>query len=102
MRLPVLIAVLVVATPGVLCAGSASAQFFEGQSVLGGRIHVYQGRWCAYNNTGADRVEEDCSFNSFEACNREASLNRGFCVQNPAYAGPPPRPSRKHKRRSHR
>ena len=102
MRLPILIAVLAVATPAVLCAGSASAQFFEGQSVLGGRIHVYQGRWCAYNNTGADRVEEDCSFNSFEACQREASLNRGFCTQNPGYAGRPTRPVRSKKHRAPR
>jgi hypothetical protein len=100
MRLPVLIAVLAVATPAALCAGSASAQFFEGQSVLFGRSHVYQGRWCAYNNTGADRVEEDCSFNSFEACNREASLNRGFCTQNPAYVGPAAPAVRNKKRRA--
>jgi len=102
MRLPILIAVLAVATPVVLGAGSASAQFFVGQSVLGGRIHVYQGRWCAYNNTGADRVEEDCSFNSFKACNREASLNRGFCTQNPGYAGRPARPVRSKKHRAPR
>jgi hypothetical protein len=100
MRLSVVIAILAVAAPAVLCAGSASAQFFEGQSVLFGRSHVYQGPWCAYNNTGADRVEEDCSFNSFEACSREAGLNRGFCTQNPAYAGRPGAPVRKKKRRA--
>ena len=102
MRLPILIAVLAAAALAVLCAGSASAQFFVGQSILGGRIHVYQGRWCAYNNTGADRVEEDCSFNSFEACQREASLNRGFCTQNPGYAGRPARPVRSKKPRAPR
>jgi hypothetical protein len=81
MRFLLLIAALAVALPVGLCAGSASAQF-TGQSVLFGRLHVYEGPWCAYSNTGADRVEEDCSFRSFEACNREASRNRGFCTQN--------------------
>ena len=37
MRLSVLIAALAVAAPIGLCAGSASAQFFEDQSVLFGR-----------------------------------------------------------------
>jgi hypothetical protein len=89
MRLPVLIAVLAVAAPIGLCAGSASAQFFQGQSYLFGRPDGPQGPWCAHIDTGADRVEEDCSFTSFAACNREASRSRGFCTQNFAgYAEP--------------
>ncbi len=82
MRVPALLTVLTVAIPIGFCAGTASAEFFEGQSFIFGRTHVYEGPWCAHNNTGADRVEEDCSFASFEACNREAQLNRGFCTQN--------------------
>jgi hypothetical protein len=82
MRLSVLFAALAFAAPVGLCAGSASAQFFQGQSVLFGRPNGPEGPWCVHRNTGADRVEEDCSFNSFELCNREAQLNRGFCTQN--------------------
>ena len=49
MRLSVLIAALAVAAPLGLCAGAASAQLFEDQSVLFGRRHgyVYEGAWCA-------------------------------------------------------
>ena len=42
MRYLLLIAALAVALPVGLCAGSASAQF-TGQSVLFGRLHVYEG-----------------------------------------------------------
>ncbi len=81
MRLAVLIAVVAVAAPLGLHAGSASAQFFQGQSVLGGRPLGPQGAWCAQNNNDG-AVERNCSFNSFEACNREARLSQGFCTQN--------------------
>jgi len=51
-------------------------------------------------NSGGNRVEEDCSFNSFAACQRAlGNPNNGFCTQNYAYAGPPPR---KKKRRVYR
>ena len=89
MRLPVLIAALIVAAPIGLCAGSASARFFQGQSILFGRPHgsVYEGRWCARENIGAT-IQEDCTFDSFEACRRLVIQgNRGFCTQNPAFAG---------------
>ena len=81
MRLSVLIAVLAVAAPIGLCGGGASAQFFEGQSVLGGRIYGPQGPWCAQSYVSG-RVEEDCSFGSFAACNRVARMDNGFCTQN--------------------
>ena len=90
MRLSSLIAALAVAAPIGLCAGSASAQFFEGQSILGGRPHgsVYEGRWCAQENIGGGAVQEDCSFDSFEVCRRLVIQgNRGFCGQNPAFRG---------------
>ena len=101
MRLSVLIAALAVAAPIGLCAGSASAQFFEGQSILFGRPHgsVYEGRWCAHENIGGGAVQEDCSFNSFEACRRLVIQgNRGFCTQNPAFSGDRQPPPRKKKR----
>ena len=100
MRLSVLIAALAIAAPLGLCAGAASAQLFEDQSVLFGRRHgyVYEGAWCARENIGGN-VQEDCTFDSFERC-RQAVIqgNRGFCTQNPAYAGPPPGPVRKKRR----
>jgi hypothetical protein len=99
MRLSVLIVALAVAAPIGLCAGSAAAQFTD-QSVLFGRRHAYEGAWCALQDTGAGRVEEDCTFDSFEACRRLViSGNRGSCTQNPAFTGRVERPVRKKKRR---
>jgi hypothetical protein len=101
MRRSSLIAALAVAAPIGLCAGSASAQFFEGQSILGGRPHgsVYEGRWCAQENIGGGAVQEDCSFDSFEVCRRLVIQgNRGFCGQNPAFRGDRQPPPRKKKR----
>ena len=71
---------------------------------LFGRRHgsVYEGAWCARENIGGS-IQEDCTFNSFEACRRLVIQgNRGFCTQNPAYAGPPPISVRKNKRRAQR
>lgn len=46
-------------------------------------------------NTGANRVQENCIFDLFEACRRMViSGNRGFCSRNPGYS-----PSRKKARR---
>ena len=104
MRCRILIAALVVAAPIGLYAGSASAQYFEGQSILFGRPHgsVYEGRWCARESTGGGRIDEDCTFDSFEACRRlVVQGNRGFCSPNPAYAGYR-EPLRKKKRRAYR
>jgi hypothetical protein len=104
MRLRILLAALAVAASSGLCAGSAAAQFFEGQSILFGRPHgsVYEGRWCARENIGGS-IQEDCSFDSFEACRRLVIQgNRGFCTQNPAFAGYRQPPLRKKKRRAGR
>ena len=104
MRLSVLIAALAVAAPLGLCAGAASAQLFEDQSVLFGRRHgyVYEGAWCASENIGGN-VQEDCTFDSFELCRRAVIQgNRGFCTQNPAFAGYYGRPVRKKMRRARR
>src|SRR5689334_14407449 len=106
MRLSTLLAALAIAAPLGLCAGSASAQYFEGQSIVFGHPHgsVYEGRWCANEQTGGGRVEENCHYDSFERC-RLAVIqgNRGFCTQNPAYAGFDERSyGKKKKRRAHR
>jgi hypothetical protein len=101
MRLAVLIAALAVAAPIGLGAGSSSAQVFEDQSVLFGRRHgyVYEGPWCAREDIGGGAVQEHCGFNSFEDCRRLVLQgNRGFCTQNPAFAGFDQRPTRARKR----
>jgi hypothetical protein len=73
MRVSVLIGGLIVATL-YLGLESASAR----------RAQV--GAWCARVNTGANRVQENCTFDSVEACRRTVlSGNRGFCSRNPAY-----------------
>lgn len=108
MRLSGLIAAFAVAVPLALDAAPAAAQPFQpfaGQSILFGRPHgsLYEGRWCLRENTGAESVQENCQFDSFEACRRLAiGGNRGFCTQNPAYAGPPPAPRRYKKQRAQR
>jgi len=104
MRLSILIAVIAVAAPIGLYAGSASAQYFQDQSILFGRPYgsVYEGRWCANQNIGG-RIEEDCHFDSFEQCRRLAVQgNRGFCTQNPAYVPRPDFEPRRKNRRRHR
>jgi uncharacterized protein DUF3551 len=54
------------------------------ESASARRSHV--GAWCARVNTGANRVQENCTFDSAEACRRSViSGNRGFCSRNPAY-----------------
>lgn len=71
MRFSVLIAGLIISLPVSLCADPASARTFA---------------WCARTNTGAGRIQENCGFNTFEACRRTViSGNRGFCSRNPAY-----------------
>jgi hypothetical protein len=96
MRFSFLIAPLVIAAPISLCAGPASADAY---GILFGTRHPYEGPWCAQMNTGAGRVEEDCTFKSFEACRQMViSGNRGFCTQNPAFTGYYEHPIRKKKR----
>jgi hypothetical protein len=100
MRLSILIAAAALATPIGLYPGTASAQYFEDQSILFGRPYgsVYQGRWCANQNAGG-RMEEDCHFDSFEQCRLEAIQgNRGFCTQNPHYVPRPAFETRRKKR----
>jgi hypothetical protein len=105
MRLSGVIAALLVAAPLGLCVSPVAAQplpqAFQGQTIWGGRPNAPKAAWCANTTSSVDRVEEDCSFNSFAACQRAVgNVNFGFCTQNYAYAGPPPSPPRKKKRRA--
>jgi len=96
MRFSFLIAALVASTPISLYASPASADPFD---LLFGTRHPYEGPWCAYMNTGAGRVEEDCTFRSLAACRQMViSGNRGFCTQNPAFIGYYEQPIHKTKR----
>ena len=73
-----------------LIAGLIVAAICAGLEQANARGH---GAWCARTNTGAGRVQENCIFNSFEACRRTViSGNRGFCSRNPAYVGKKKRP----------
>jgi hypothetical protein len=103
MRLFGVIAALVVIAP--LAAGAAVAQplplAFQGQTWWGGRPNTPSAGWCLNLNSGADRVEEDCSFTSYRACRFAlGNANNGFCTQSYAYADvPPPPPPRKGKKK---
>lgn len=66
-----------------LIGGLIAAALYAGSEPANARGH---GAWCARTNTGANRVQENCGFNSIEACRRWViSGNRGFCSPNPAY-----------------
>src|SRR5262249_18477120 len=87
---------LVASVPISLYASPAWAGPF---ALLFGTRRPYEGPWCAYMNTGAGRVEEDCTFKSLAACRQMViSGNRGFCTQNPAFIGYYEQPIRKTKR----
>jgi hypothetical protein len=100
MRLSGVIAALLVIV--FLGVGAAAAQPFAGQTWWGGRPNTPNAPWCMHLISGADRVEEDCSFASFRACQFAlVNVNNGFCTQSYAYAGPPPAPPRKSKKKGH-
>lgn len=47
-----------------------------------------QGPWCAVQETGPGFVTEDCHYRSFDRCRSQVIAgNRGFCSQNPRWAG---------------
>ena len=66
---------------GLIVASQCAS--LEAASAAGAR-RPHEGAWCARTNTGAGRVQENCIFDSFEACRRTViSGNRGFCSRNP-------------------
>jgi len=99
MRFSVVIAALAVVAPLGLGAGVAASQPFQpfqGQSILGGRPNTPKAVWCANSTSDWDRVDEDCSFNTFAACQRAlVNPNSGFCTRASLYGPPPPAPSRR-------
>jgi len=105
MRLSGVIAALLIGAPlGVGTAVAQPFQPFEGQTWWGGHPNTPPAGWCLHLNSGAGRVEEDCSFVSYRACRFAlGNANNGFCTQSYNYAGPPPALPRKgkKKRRAH-
>jgi hypothetical protein len=75
--------------------------------VTTGASHAqYNAPWCAVQSLGQGSMVERCVFWDFETCRREVVAgNRGYCNQNPRFAGyvaatPPKRKvRRKHARR---
>jgi hypothetical protein len=59
--------------------------------------------WCAVTNTGADRYEWDCEYDTVRDCTPYVIAgNRGFCQMNPYYRpAPAALPYRKHYGRRH-
>ena len=101
MRLSVMIAALVVSAPLYLSPAEAQPlpTPFQGQTWWGGRPNTQTGAWCANSTTSWDKVDEDCSFNSFSACQRAlVNPSYGFCTQRYVYADPSPGPRRKKKK----
>ncbi len=48
--------------------------------------------WCAVVNAGMGDMQWDCQYQTIEQCYPHVIAgNRGFCNQNPAYQGEPPR-----------
>jgi hypothetical protein len=96
MRFSFLIGGLILSVAMSGSAGPASADALD--AIVGTR-HPYEGPWCARANTGGGRIDEDCTFNSLEACRRTViNGNRGFCTPNPAFTGYYERPIPKKKR----
>jgi hypothetical protein len=67
---------------------------------------AYQGApWCAVINTGTGSVYWDCHYASLEQCVPHVLAgNRGFCNQNPDYAGaaePRRKTARSHRARNY-
>jgi hypothetical protein len=87
MRLAALVVTFTLAATTGVFAGHRHVPF-EGQSLVFGRYHVYQGAWCGHQDTGGQNVEEDCSFDTFERCRfAVVGANNGFCTPNPAFTG---------------
>ncbi len=85
MRLSGVIAALLVAAPLGLGVPAAAQPFvpFEGQTWWGGRPNTPPAGWCLNLNSGAGRVEEDCSFTSYRACRFAlGNPSNGFCTQS--------------------
>jgi len=54
-----------------------------------------QAPWCAVQSIGHGSMVERCIFFDFESCRREVIAgNRGYCNQNPRWAGRPTYPAK--------
>jgi hypothetical protein len=52
---------------------------------------AYERPWCALTDIGGGVMHENCTIPTFEMCVQEVIAgNRGFCIPNPRWQGPPP------------
>ena len=66
-----------------------------GATLLGTVASHAEPQWCARYDVGQGDSVERCEFHTFEACLAEIrGGNRGFCTQNPRWAGSQPEPRR--------
>jgi hypothetical protein len=72
---------------GVIAAATLAGIEPGSASILGDPPD--RGAWCLRYDIGGGAVQENCRFESFEACNRERSLwgSTASCTQNPAFRG---------------
>jgi len=66
--------------------------------------HAYSGNapWCAVVSIGQDASVEECVFANFDSCRQHVIAgNRGYCTDNPRWAGyaaaPKPRLRKRHR-----
>jgi hypothetical protein len=58
--------------------------------------------WCAVVSVDQDAIVEQCVFADLETCRQEVIAgNRGFCNQNPRWAGYAPTPAKRLRKRVH-
>lgn len=85
MRLALLIATLIMAVPACV-----HAEEYWAPRLLFGGSRTHQGAWCGHQDVGANTVQEDCSFDTFEQCKfATMGVNNGFCTQRYIEPTPP-------------
>ena len=86
--------------PFLMAAVFLSVLSFNPMPVQAG--YYGDGPWCATVSVGHGAISEDCHYRSVEECRPNVIAgNRGFCTQNPRWAGwnAPMEPARRHGKR---
>jgi hypothetical protein len=86
--------------PVLMAAVFLTALSFNPVSAQAG--YYGEGPWCATVSVGRGAISEDCHYRSIEECRPNVIAgNRGFCTQNPRWAGwyAPMEPVRRHGKR---
>ena len=54
-----------------------------------------QGPWCAVYSVGGGNTRQDCHWRTLPECQQSVIAgDRGFCIENPRYAGPAKKPGK--------